>query len=251
MSVYNLGFISDENIYAHVRNTVLQYRRSINLQEFNRNIVDPIKMIFDAKIYGQSMQQAIEAECVRQIDKTNNNRIGYFHQYLFRYAGDGWCVPENGAQGGFDVLNDELHIYVEMKNKHNTMNASSASDTYIKMQNKILRDDQATCLLVETIAVRSQDIVWKVTINNGGRRESYSHERIRRVSMDRFYERVFHDQYAFYKLCRVLPQVLDDVIANESAARLSNTVYEELGTTDFYRSIYLLAFRTYEGFDQL
>ena len=70
------------------------------------------------------MQQTIESECIRQIDKTNNNRIGYFHQNMFRFAGHGWVVPENGEQGGFDVLNDELHIYVEMKNKHNTMNAA-------------------------------------------------------------------------------------------------------------------------------
>ena len=90
------------------------------------------------------MRQTLESECIRQIDKTNNNRIGYFHQYLFKYAGNGWEVPDNGDKGGFDVLNDELHFYVEMKNKHNTMNRSSSSDTYVKMQNKILKDDKAT-----------------------------------------------------------------------------------------------------------
>lgn len=191
MRRYNLGFISDEDIFNHVRNTVFQYRRKIDLKDFNRNIIDPIKMTFDAKIYGQTIQQAIESECVRQIDKSNNNRIGYFHQYLFKFAGNGWIVPDNGTQGGFDVLNDQLHIYVEMKNKHNTMNSSSASDTYVKMQNKILRDDKATCLLVETIAKNSQNMTWKLAINKNGRKEIYSHERISRVSMDKFYELVF------------------------------------------------------------
>ena len=33
MRHYNLGFISDEDIYEHVKNTVLQYRRSINLND--------------------------------------------------------------------------------------------------------------------------------------------------------------------------------------------------------------------------
>lgn len=174
---YNLGFISDEDIYSHVKATVLQYRRNINLAEFNRNIIDPIKLTFDSKIYGQTMQQTIESECIRQIDKTNNNRIGYFHQYLFRYAGNGWMVPGNGEKGGFDVLNDERHIYVEMKNKHNTMNAAGASDTYVKMQSKILHDDKATCMLVETIAKRTQNTAWIITINENGRRQRYSHER--------------------------------------------------------------------------
>jgi hypothetical protein len=51
MRNYNLGFITDENIFAHVKATVLNYRRSINLKEFNKNIIDPIKLTFDAKIY--------------------------------------------------------------------------------------------------------------------------------------------------------------------------------------------------------
>ena len=246
---YNLGFISNEDIYNHVKNTVLQYRRNINLKEFNKNLIDPIKMTFDAKIYGQDIRQAIEAECFRQIDKTNNNRIGYFHQYLFKYAGGSWIVPDNGELGGFDVLNDDLHIYVEMKNKHNTMNSASASDTYIKMQSKILKDDKAVCMLVETIAKNSQNIVWNLTINEKGRKESYSHERIRRVSMDKFYEIVFRDKYAFFKLCKALPTILDDVLSEDDSTKLHNTVYEELDKTNFYKSIYLLAFKTYEGFE--
>lgn len=249
MDNYNLGFISNEDIYNHVKATVLQYRRSINLKEFNHNIIDPIKLTFDAKIYGQSMKQTIESECIRQIDKTNNNRIGYFHQNMFRFAGHGWVVPENGEQGGFDVLNDELHIYVEMKNKHNTMNAASASDTYVKMQSKILHDDRATCMLVETIAKKSQDEVWEITINENGRKQKYSHQRIRRVSMDKFYNIVFDDNNAFFKLCKTLPTILDDVIAEDDSIRLQNSVYEELDKTDFYKSLYLLAFKTYEGFE--
>ena len=55
MRKYKLGFISDEDIFKHVKNTVTQYRRSINLREFNKNIIDPIKLTFDAKIYGQTM----------------------------------------------------------------------------------------------------------------------------------------------------------------------------------------------------
>ena len=249
MRNYNLGFISDEDIYEHVRTTVLQYRRHIDLDSFNKNIIDPIKLTFDAKIYGQTVRQTIETECLRQIDKTNNNRIGYFHQNVFKYAGGGWEVPENGDKGGFDVVNEKLHIFVEMKNKHNTMNAASSSDTYVKMQNKILHDDKATCMLVETIAKQSQNVTWALSVNENGRKQHYSHERIRRVSIDKFYEIVFKDSTAFCKLCRALPDILDDVTSNDASARLENTVYEELDKTDFYKSLYLLAFNSYEGFD--
>lgn len=250
MRNYNLGFISDELIFNHVKATMLQYSRKIDLKSFNKNIIDPIKLTFDSKIYGQTIEEAITAECMRQIDKTNNNRIGYFHQYIFKHAGNNWVVPDNGQDGGFDIINDNLHIYVEMKNKHNTMNSASASSTYIKMQHKILEDDQATCMLVEVIAKRSGNDTWNISIDENGRRRQYANNRIRKVSIDKFYEIVYNDKHAFLKLCKALPMILDDVLEEEPSAKLVNTVYDELDKTDFYKSLYLLAFSTYEGFNE-
>lgn len=106
MKDYQLGFISNADIFNHVKETVALYRTFIDLKSFNENIVDPIKLTFDAKVYGKTFEEIIESECIRQIDKTNSNRIGYFHQNLFKYAGNGWNVPI----AGFDVINDELHI---------------------------------------------------------------------------------------------------------------------------------------------
>ena len=244
MKKYNLGFISNKDIFAHVKDTVGQYRKSINLDEFNANLIDPIKMTFDAKIYRKTFEEIIESECIRQIDKSNTNKIGYFHQNLFNYAGNDWKVPETG----FDVVNEKLHIYVEMKNKHNTMNSSSSQKTYMKMQSKILEDDKATCMLVETIAKKSQKIKWSVTIDG----KTYSHNRILRVSMDKFYEIVFGDKLAFAKLCKALPIILDDVISQSDDATLKNSVCEQLKekSAESLKSLYLLAFETYEGFDR-
>lgn len=242
---YNLGFISDEDIYAHVKNTVEAYRREITLDQFNENIIDPIKLTFDAKVYDKSIRQAIEDECFRQIDKSNTNRIGYFHQNLFKYAGEGWVVP----QAGFDVENDELHIYVEMKNKHNTMNSASSQKTYMKMQAKLLDDDEATCYLVEAISKRSQDVAWKVSLDGKPR----LHKKIRRMSMDKFYALVFGVEDAFFKLCIALPQIVEDVVKDNPGLALRNTVFEELTKehSDVLTSLYILAFSTYEGFANL
>lgn len=66
-------------------------------------------------------------------------------------------------QAGWDVIyrkpdGDIVHtIYVEMKNKHNTMNSTFSAKTYIKMQGQILEDDDCACLLVEAIAKKSQN----------------------------------------------------------------------------------------------
>lgn len=242
---YNLGFISDQDIYDHVKNTVESYRREITLEQFNENIIDPIKLTFDAKVYGKSIGQAIEDECFRQIDKSNTNRIGYFHQNLFRYAGNGWVVPTKG----FDVENDQLHIFVEIKNKHNTMNSASSQKTYMKMQGKLLDDDEATCYLVEAISKRSRDEAWKISVDG----KSHEHKKIRRMSMDRFYALVFGVDDAFYRLCAALPQIIEDVVKDNPGLALRNTVYQELTKehADILKSLYLLAFATYEGFKDL
>lgn len=243
MNKYNLGFISDEDIFKHVKETVQRYSASINLKEFNKNIVDPVKLTFDAKVYGRTMKEVVTSECIRQMDKSNNNHIGYFHQNLFRYAGNGWSVPNEG----FDVVNEEKHIFVEMKNKHNTMNSAAAQKTYMKMQNKIIRDSKATCMLVEVIATHSQNKTWVATVD----KERFENEHIRRVSIDKFYEIVFGDLLAFSKLCKALPVILDDVIKELGSSTNRNTVFSELASIspDIMKSLYLLAFKTYEGFD--
>ena len=115
----------------------------------------------------------------------------------------------------------------------------------MKMQDKILMDDKATCMLVEVIAKRSQKRKWNVTVDG----RQFSHDRILRVSLDKFYEIVFGEHDAFFKLCKALPDILDDVIAEDESAKLKNTVYDELDKTNFYKSLYMLAFKTYEGFD--
>ena len=244
MRKYNLGFIPDEDIFEHVKETVMRYSANIDLAAFNKNIIDPIKLTFDAKVYGRPIEEVIASECIRQMDKSNNNHIGYFHQNLFRYAGNGWTVPKEG----FDVVNEERHIFVEMKNKHNTMNSSASAKTYMKMQHKIVRDSKATCLLVETIATQSQNKTWIVTVDG----EQFNNDHIRRVSMDKFYEIVFGDKLAFSKLCRALPDILDDVMENSKQNSHENTVLAELKalSPSILKSLYLLAFKTYEGFDQ-
>ncbi|MDX1977491.1 MAG: Eco47II family restriction endonuclease [Pseudanabaenaceae cyanobacterium bins.68] len=243
MRDYNLDFISNENIYNHVKETVRKYRFSIDLTEFNKNLVDPIKLTFDTRVYRKDIEFVIESEVLRQIDKSNTNHIGYFHQNIFRYLGHGWEVPLQG----YDIVNTELMYFIEMKNKHNTMNSSSAQKTYMRMQNTLLSNPDAICLLVEVIARRSQNIMWRMSLDG----QAVSNERIRRVSIDRFYELVTGSRVAFKELCEKLPLIIQDVVEDSYFEAESNSVFEELKTIDpnLFKSIYLLAFSEYEGFN--
>ncbi len=243
MKNYNLGFIGNKDIFTHVQETVLKYRFNIDLAEFNKNLIDPIKFTFDAKVYKKKFEDVIESEIIRQIDKSNGMLIGYFHQNIFHYIGKDWAVPV----AGYDVMNKKKSIYVEMKNKHNTMNSSSSQKTYMRMQNTILADGNATCMLVEVIATNSHNIKWRVSLDG----TSVSDERIRRVSIDKFYEIVTGDTFAFKKLCEKLPLIIDDVLKENELKEQSNTVLKELKKIhpNLMKSIYLLSFKKYEGFD--
>jgi hypothetical protein len=238
----DLNFISRKDLLRHVKETVGKYRFDISLKDFNRNLVDPIKFSFDAAVYGKTVEEMIETEIIRQIDKSNTNHIGYFHQNIFKFIGNGWEVLEKG----YDVVNVERKIYVEMKNKHNTMNSSSSQKTYIKMQNTILRDDDATCLLVEVIAKGSHDRKWTVSVDG----EQMSHRNIRRVSIDKFYQLLTGDAQAFFKLCQILPSVITEAVSDLEICNIESSVLQELEgrSSDLLESLYLLAFEKYEGF---
>jgi len=245
MKKYNLQFISDKDLFNHVKNTVDKYRFSIDLKTFNKHLIDPIKLTFDTLVYNKNIRTIIENEVIRQLDKSNTNHIGYFHQNIFQYLGDKWTVP---AQG-FDIINEKENIFVELKNKHNTMNSSSAQKTYSIMQDKILHNDEATCMLVEVIAGKSQNITWQVSMNG----IRMAHKKIRRVSIDKFYEFVTGDSLAFKKLCKVLPIVIKDVIKTLESPQIENSVFKELTelSPDILESLYILAFSEYEGFKEL
>lgn len=243
MKKYSLSFIKDDDLFAHVKETVEKYRFKIDLKRFNKNLIDPIKLTFDSKIYKKSMAEIIESEIIRQMDKSNTNHIGYFHQNIFKYLSKNWEVPEKG----FDVISVKDKIFVEMKNKHNTMNSSSSQKTYMRMQNKINQDPRATCMLVEVIAKKSQDVKWVMSLDG----DPVSDDRIRRVSIDKFYQIVTGEADAFKKICAVLPIVIVDVISSRESDLYNNTVFDELRklSPDLLRSLYLLSFKKYEGFD--
>jgi hypothetical protein len=260
--MWKLSFIAEQDFLKHVGLTISQYGGKLapfDLNAFNSNIVDPIKLIFDKTVYNFTWEEIIKNEILRQRDKSNNNDIGYFHQRMFEYI-QGCTVP----QTGWDVIfkkekgiilpdGDKVSaIYVEMKNKHNTMNSAAAGKTYIKMQGQLLSDDDCACFLVEAIAKRSQNITWAVTVDG----TKQSHKKIRRVSMDEFYALVTEQQDAFYQICMVLPGVIENVVKNFTAvASPRDTVFSELSNIadskggSFALALYLLGFNSYKGFN--
>lgn len=267
---WSLSFITEQEFTDHVRATIQKYGdklESFDLKRFNKNIVDPVKLIFDKIVYRSTWEETVSNEIFRQRDKSNNNDIGYFHQRIFQYIAN--ChVPQNGEEGGWDVIYSDpagiilpdgsvVHtVYVEMKNKHNTMNSSASGKTFMKMQNQLLRDDDCACFLVEAIAKKSQNIKWETSVDG----QKMGHRLIRRVSLDQFYATVTGQEDAFWQMCMVLPGIIQKVVDNEGSNLVPNdTVMNEiLAIADennienkdlaIAMAIYMLGFANYTGF---
>lgn len=268
--MWDLSFISEEDFTNHVKATIEKYGeklKSFDLKRFNKNIIDPVKLIFDKTVYQASWEEIVSNEIFRQRDKSNNNDIGYFHQRIFQYI-DKCRVPDNGKEGGWDVIFENpdsieipsagtvSRVYVEMKNKHNTMNSASAGKTFIKMQNQLLTDDDCACFLVEAIAQRSQNIKWETTVD----KHKVGHKLIRRVSLDKFYALVTGQEDAFYQMCMVLPDIIQKAVDELGNSIVPNdTVMEELKELSkqynfksedlsIAMAVYMLGFGSYNGF---
>ena len=264
--MWSLNFITEQQFLEHVQSTIGKYGEKLNsfdLKRFNKNIIDPIKLIFDKTVYHASWDEIVSNEIFRQRDKSNNNDIGYFHQRIFQYIANcevpntGWDVIYKNPNG-VEVTdgNTVSTVFVEMKNKHNTMNSASAGKTFIKMQAQLLEDDDCACLLVEAIAQKSQNIKWETTVD----KKKVGHKLIRRVSLDEFYAMVTGQEDAFYQMCMVLPSVIQKAVDSLEHVTIPNdTVIDELqkialqnGAEDddmaIAMAVYMLGFGGYKGF---
>ena len=119
----------------------------------------------------------------------------------------------------------------------------------MKLSAKALEDPSSECYLVEIIARKSQNIPWYVSLDG----QRVGNEKVRRVSIDKFYEIVTGEKDAFYKLCKILPGLINEIVSkNEQLSVEEDTVIQELRlkNKDLLKALYLLAFSTYEGFDE-
>ena len=66
---WKLKFISQENFVKHVEATIDKYGEkleSFDIKRFNKNIIDPIKLIFDKTVYQSTWEEMVGNEIFRQ-----------------------------------------------------------------------------------------------------------------------------------------------------------------------------------------
>lgn len=251
-----LTFMSDEHLLNCISDLYKAYmrdRRDLDLKDLYKNKLDPIKSYFDMEFNEINLEEFIDIEAKRKADKNINNHIGDFHQNLLDGL-DGFQAPQ---QTGYDVKKLDNTIFGELKNKHNTMNSSSTESTFQKLKRYADEYPQSTCYLIEVVANQSQNILWSTTCSG----TYYSHPRIRRISIDKFYELATGIPNAFKELCYAIRIVTPNVIKStkesvgqEIATMTTNKAHEELvarakhqGSTEL-DTIFKDNFTGYNGF---
>ena len=78
-------------------------------------------------------------ELLRQSDKTINTKIGEFHQELLSKV-NGWVDLGIGDETEVDLKKEDNSIFIELKNKYNTVNSSSTKTCREKLENILERN---------------------------------------------------------------------------------------------------------------
>jgi len=204
-----LSYISDEHLIRCIGNLHQSYLRAkneITKRKFFKNKIDTIKLTFDAKFNDIEEEDLIESEILRQIDKSINNSIGTFHEQILGGV-DGF---EAGYLSGYDIKAKDNSLFADIKNKHNTMNSSSAESLYQKLQRYADDNKQAKCYWVQIWAKSSFNERWSGDING----KQYNHTRVFKISGDKFYELLTGQEDALYQLYKSLPKAIDEYLTS-------------------------------------
>lgn len=159
-----VSFISDKHLLTCVESlhrSYLKAKNNISKKSFYTNKVDTIKLTFDAKFNNINENDLIQSEILRQIDKSINNSIGTFHEQIL----GGIEGFEVGKLSGFDIKASDDTLFADIKNKHNTMNSSSAEALFQKLSRYADDYKKAKCYWVQVLSKGSFNELWKGEIN--------------------------------------------------------------------------------------
>lgn len=223
-----LPFISDQKLKNAVKDVVdcILETEQKQEEEMYKNVIDPFSAIFDGAVQGFSLEAWLKKEKSRQVQKTVQNRIGYFHQEILGSI-PGWTTLDEGV----DVCNQERKIIAELKNKYNTVKGSDKFGIYDYLLSCLSKPEYQdfTAYYVEIIPLNRKSYNRPFTPSN---RESKTrkpaNEKIRIISGQEFYKLATGEPRALSMLFDVLPGVISDVAQLEKLSEQQKATFRSL-----------------------
>ncbi|MFB9055927.1 Eco47II family restriction endonuclease [Mariniflexile ostreae] len=248
-----LSYITDEHLMLCIKNlhnSYLRAKANVSKRKFYTNKIDIVKLTFDASFNELDEITLIKTEINRQIDKSINNSIGTFHEQILGGV-DGF---EIGNFSGFDIKASDDTLFADIKNKHNTMNSSSAESLFQKLATYADTYKQAQCYWVQILAKSSFNEKWFSDING----KEYSHSRVNKISGDQFYKLLTGKENALFELYKILPIAISDYLNSiKNEASDNNSALQEIKSSSEISKRSILDEITFEnynyylGFDKL
>jgi hypothetical protein len=207
-----LNFISDENLVLAVKKVIgiIEYAEKYSEEKLFSNVIDPFSALFDGITHNIQYENWIEVEKIRQVQKTMQNAIGDFHQDIL---GNVYGCENLGLGGGLDLINNELKIIAEIKNKFNTTKGNHKVEIYdaiaAKLKENIYRG--YTGYYVEIIPNGKKEYNKAFTpSDNKTKMRRPEIEFIRVIDGKSFYQLLTGEKYALQNLFEILPTVISD-----------------------------------------
>ena len=188
-----LDFISDEHLLTCVENlhkSYLKAKNNIIKKNFYTNKVDTIKLTFDSKFNAIDEESLIQAEILRQIDKSINNSIGTFHEQIL----GGIEGFEVGNLSGFDIKAKDDTLFALFSQDKLPKNYEDAIFEKLAKQANFYK--KSTCYFVEFDSDNNYLEKWILSTDES----SVSHKNVYRISIAKFYELLTKRENAIYEL---------------------------------------------------
>ena len=207
MSNKYVDFVLDSHFKKCVRHVCDSYKEAKILEdkELQKNGIDPIKMTFDMIDKKMEFAEWKVKESSRQKDKTVNNSIGDFHQMLLGGV-KGWTDLGVGDDTKLDLKKDDNTVFMELKNRQNTVNSDSAKQVRDKLEKQSKQYPKAKCYFAYLIAKNG-----KSEIKDWKKRDKKDNSNVKRISGSKIYEIITGDATSLENTWRALPLAINDV----------------------------------------
>ncbi len=228
-----VNFVSDEHFKNCVRFVLNSFENAVVLKNsleksiekgnifkssLFSNEIDPFKMTFEIQQIG--IEEWIRKEVLRQLDKSVEQKMGDFHQKILGGV-EGW--EDLGIGQKVDLVNREQKIYIELKNKHNTMNSSAQANVRRELENITSRDNEAIAFWAYIIGKKSNpsgEAVWiKKSFNKI--------DNVKKIWGKELYQMVTGKEDALAQVFEALPVVISDLNRNKEIPEIK-TILDEI-----------------------
>lgn len=188
-----VDFISDEHLLNCIENlhkAYLKAKNNITKKNFYSNKIDTVKLTFDAQFNAVNQENLIQAEILRQIDKSINNSIGTFHEQIL----GGIKGFQVGNLSGFDIKANDDTLFAVFKFEELSKNIEDCIFEKLTKDAQIIK--KAKFYLVDFTIDANYFEKWIV----GNEEYKVSHKNVYKISGWAFYDLLTQQVNSFSKL---------------------------------------------------